>query len=142
MTNSPMTGQSIDYQRFAGSRGRGDGGRGGFGGATPAREPAWSSGRTPMVAPQGGRTPAWADSSRSKHSVDTLAGSCYCANIYSPGLVWRLVSEDTGMATECNVGRPHASLGCSRWEPNFLRRCWKCKLILSAFSFFQYLTIF
>ncbi|KAI4217607.1 MAG: hypothetical protein LQ351_000203 [Letrouitia transgressa] len=59
-----LTGQSIDYQRFVGSRGRGDASRGGFGGATPAREPGWSGGRTPMVAPQGGRTPAWANSSR------------------------------------------------------------------------------
>lgn len=56
---SPMTGQNIDYQRFAGSRGRGDGGRGGFGGATPARDPAWASNRTPVAVPQGGRTPAW-----------------------------------------------------------------------------------
>ncbi|KAL8934424.1 MAG: hypothetical protein Q9211_005232 [Gyalolechia sp. 1 TL-2023] len=54
-----MTGQNIDYQRFAGSRGRGDGGRGGFGGATPARDAAWSSNRTPMAMPPGGRTPAW-----------------------------------------------------------------------------------
>ena len=64
--HSPLTGQSIDYQRFAGSRGRGDGGRGGFGGATPAREPAWSSNRTPMGIPQGGRTPAWGAAARSK----------------------------------------------------------------------------
>lgn len=54
-----MTGQNIDYQRFAGARGRGDVGRGGFGGATPARDPGWSSNRTPMAIPQGGRTPAW-----------------------------------------------------------------------------------
>ncbi|KAL8826040.1 MAG: hypothetical protein Q9170_007562 [Blastenia crenularia] len=54
-----MTGQNIDYQRFTGSRGRGDGGRGGFGGATPARDPAWSSSRTPVAIAQGGRTPAW-----------------------------------------------------------------------------------
>lgn len=67
---SSMTGQNIDYQRFAGSRGRGDGGRGGFGGATPARDPAWSSNRTPMAIPQGGRTPAWgAATARSKISV-------------------------------------------------------------------------
>ncbi|KAL8997939.1 MAG: hypothetical protein Q9169_002932 [Polycauliona sp. 2 TL-2023] len=61
----PLTGQSIDYLRFTGSRGRGDGGRGGFsGGATPAREPAWSSNRTPMAIPQGGRTPAWGAAAR------------------------------------------------------------------------------
>ncbi|KAL9038058.1 MAG: hypothetical protein Q9180_003364 [Flavoplaca navasiana] len=60
----PLTGQSIDYQRFTGSRGRGDGGRGAFGGATPAREPAWSSNRTPMGIPQGGRTPAWGAAAR------------------------------------------------------------------------------
>ena len=66
---SPLTGQSIDYQRFSGSRGRGDGGRGAFGGATPARDPAWSSNRTPMGIPQGGRTPAWGASARSKSLV-------------------------------------------------------------------------
>ncbi|KAL8841142.1 MAG: hypothetical protein Q9176_003483 [Flavoplaca citrina] len=60
----PLTGQSIDYQRFTGSRGRGDGGRGAFGGATSAREPAWSSNRTPMGIPQGGRTPAWGAAAR------------------------------------------------------------------------------
>ncbi|KAL8687807.1 MAG: hypothetical protein Q9218_006124 [Villophora microphyllina] len=60
----PLTGQSIDYQRFSGSRGRGDMGRGGFGGATPARDPAWSSSRTPIGIPQGGRTPAWGASAR------------------------------------------------------------------------------
>ncbi|KAI4252138.1 MAG: hypothetical protein LQ352_004445 [Teloschistes flavicans] len=60
----PITGQSIDYQRFSGSRGRGDTGRGGFGGATPARDPAWSSSRTPIGIPQGGRTPAWGASAR------------------------------------------------------------------------------
>ncbi|KAL8762491.1 MAG: hypothetical protein Q9184_001526 [Pyrenodesmia sp. 2 TL-2023] len=60
----PLTGQNIDYQRFAGARGRGDGGRGGFGGATPAREPAWASNRTPMAVPQGGRTPAWGAAAR------------------------------------------------------------------------------
>ncbi|KAI4198768.1 MAG: hypothetical protein LQ346_002696 [Caloplaca aetnensis] len=54
-----LTGQSIDYQRFSGGRGRGDSGRGGFGGATPAREPAWASSRTPMAVPQGNKTPAW-----------------------------------------------------------------------------------
>lgn len=64
-----MTGQNIDYQRFAGARGRGDGGRGGFGGATPTRDPGWSSNRTPMAVPQGGRTPAWgASAPRSKVS--------------------------------------------------------------------------
>ena len=67
--HSPLTGQSIDYQRFTGSRGRGDGGRGAFGGATPAREPAWSSSRTPMGISQGGRTPAWGAAARSESCV-------------------------------------------------------------------------
>ncbi|KAL9599087.1 MAG: hypothetical protein Q9219_004045 [cf. Caloplaca sp. 3 TL-2023] len=54
-----LTGHSIDNPRFGGSRGRGDGGRGGFGGATPARDVDWASNRTPTGIPQGGRTPAW-----------------------------------------------------------------------------------
>ncbi|KAL8870511.1 MAG: hypothetical protein Q9174_003462 [Haloplaca sp. 1 TL-2023] len=62
-----ITGQNVDYQRFTSSRGRGDVGRGGFGGgfagglgATPARDPAWSSNRTPISNSQlGSRTPAW-----------------------------------------------------------------------------------
>jgi len=65
--NSPLTGQSIDYQRFVGSRGRGAPGRGGFGGATPSRVPQdWQGSRTPMGAGNGSRTPAWGASSRSK----------------------------------------------------------------------------
>ncbi|KAL8947869.1 MAG: hypothetical protein Q9222_005896 [Ikaeria aurantiellina] len=59
-----VTGQSVDYQRFASSRGRGDAGRGGFGGATPARDAAWSGNRTPVGIPQGGRTPAWGAAAR------------------------------------------------------------------------------
>ena len=58
-----MTGQSIDYARFAGTRGRGGGGRGGYagnmGGVTPGREPQWQGGRTPVPMATGGRTPAW-----------------------------------------------------------------------------------
>ncbi len=58
---SALTGQSIDYQRFAGGRGRGIGDRGGFGGGTPGRNPEWqSSSRTPVPGGLGGRTPAWA----------------------------------------------------------------------------------
>ncbi|KAI4204757.1 MAG: hypothetical protein LQ348_001232 [Seirophora lacunosa] len=74
MFKDPMTGQNIDYQRLAGSRGRGDGGRGGFGGATPAREPAWASNRTPMAIPQGGRTPAWGAAARTPAWSGATAG--------------------------------------------------------------------
>ncbi|KAL8964389.1 MAG: hypothetical protein Q9183_004483 [Haloplaca sp. 2 TL-2023] len=79
-----VTGQNVDYQRFAGSRGRGDAGRGGFGGgftgglgSTPARDPAWSSNRTPIGNPQlGSRTPAWnAVGSRSKRLEAYLGDS-------------------------------------------------------------------
>lgn len=69
--HSSITGQSTDYQRFTGGRGRGDGGRGGFAGAPLARVPEWSGGRTPAGVPQGGRTPAWGASSRSKSSLTT-----------------------------------------------------------------------
>lgn len=61
-----MTGNSVDYQHFERGRGRVDSGRGGFAGATPARDPDWSGGRTPAGVTQGGRTPAWGSSSRSK----------------------------------------------------------------------------
>ena len=64
-----MSGQSIDYQRFASTRGRSDIGRGGFGGATPARDPAWSSNRTPMRIPQGGQTPSWGAAARSEFPI-------------------------------------------------------------------------
>lgn len=63
---SPTTGQSMDYSRFSGFRGRG-GGRAGFAGAGPSsRIP--DGGRTPMGVAQGGRTPAWemASGGRSK----------------------------------------------------------------------------
>ncbi|MCJ1464312.1 transcription elongation factor spt5 [Pseudocyphellaria aurata] len=60
----PINGSPMDFQRFSAGRGRGDRGRGGFPGATPGRAPDWSGGRTPMVVPQGGRTPAWGASSR------------------------------------------------------------------------------
>jgi transcription elongation factor SPT5 len=58
-----LSGNPIDYQTFTASRGgRGDGGRGGFGGATPRRTPDdWSGSRTPSggAGGFGGRTPAW-----------------------------------------------------------------------------------
>ncbi|KAI9791909.1 MAG: transcription elongation factor spt5 [Candelina submexicana] len=57
-----LTGQTISIDRFGGGRGRGDGGRGGFGGATPARN-GWDGGRTP-IATGTSRTPAWSASSR------------------------------------------------------------------------------
>lgn len=75
---SPMTGQSIDYTRFSGSRGRGDGGRGGFsgnmGGATPGRVPDWSGGRTPLPM-AGGRTPAWGAGAAARSTSPTLSSS-------------------------------------------------------------------
>ncbi len=61
---SKLTGQTISIDRFGGGRGRGDAGRGGFGGATPARN-GWDGGRTPMATGTN-RTPAWGASSRSK----------------------------------------------------------------------------
>ena len=70
---SPLTGQSIDYARFAGTRGRGGGGRGGYagnmGGATPGREPQWQGGRTPVPMATGGRTPAWGAGGSSARSM-------------------------------------------------------------------------
>ena len=68
---SALSGQSVDYQRFAGGRGRGTADRGGFGGGTPGRVPDWqSSSRTPVPGGPGGRTPAWAGAggARSKSS--------------------------------------------------------------------------
>ena len=64
----PLTGNSIDYTRFSGNRGGMSGGaRGGFGGATPARNGDWAGGRTPSgPGGYGGRTPAWSASSSSR----------------------------------------------------------------------------
>ena len=61
----PISGNSVPYSEFA-ARGRGAGGRGGFGGATPARpNHEFSGSRTPQAsAANGGRTPAWGSSSR------------------------------------------------------------------------------
>ena len=71
--NSPLTGQSIDYVRFAGSRGRGGGGRGGYpgamGSATSGREPQWQGSRTPVPMATGGRTPAWGAGGSSARST-------------------------------------------------------------------------
>ena len=54
----PITGNSIDFNTFA-ARGRGRGGRGGLGGATPGRTSEWAGSRTPIAASNGGRTPGW-----------------------------------------------------------------------------------
>ena len=68
---NPLTGQSMDYTAFTGSRGRGGGGRGGFsgamGGSTPRAQPDWSGSRTPLPV-AGGRTPAWGGASQSSRS--------------------------------------------------------------------------
>lgn len=73
MNYSPLTGHSIDYQRFTGSRGRGASSRGAFGGATPSRVPNdWQGSRTPMGAGNDTRTPAWGVSSRSESDLGAL----------------------------------------------------------------------
>ena len=73
---NPLTGQSMDYTSFSGSRGRGGGGRGGYagaiGGATPSRQPDWSGGRTPLPM-AGGRTPAWGGAAASARSKSQRA---------------------------------------------------------------------
>jgi transcription elongation factor SPT5 len=54
-----FSGNPIDYHTFS-SRGRGAGGRGGFGGATPGHTADWQGSRTPVgPSASGGRTPAW-----------------------------------------------------------------------------------
>jgi len=81
-----ITGNSIDYHSFSGSRGRDSGARGGFGGATPSRIPEWSGSRTPSAAGgQGGRTPAWGAVSSSRTPAWAGAGSASSAR--APG--WR-----------------------------------------------------
>ena len=55
-----ITGNTIDYNTFLGSRGRGSGDRGGFSGANSSRVPDWSGSRTPAgPGGIGNRTPAW-----------------------------------------------------------------------------------
>ena len=93
---NPLTGQRMDYSSFAGSRGRGGGGRGdhnGVGGMTPGRQPEWSGSRTPLPM-AGGRTPAWggaaASSARSKSSFKNQFQPRAVADaIRSARLVWR-----------------------------------------------------
>ena len=75
----PLTGASIDYTRFAGARGRSDGG--GFSGANGSRMSdysATSGSRTPAGAGQADRIPAWGQSSASR-SKTTLHDSLYRA---------------------------------------------------------------
>ncbi|MCJ1471740.1 transcription elongation factor spt5 [Lambiella insularis] len=64
----PITGNTIDFQSFSGSRGRDSGGRGGMPGATPSRVPDWQAGsRTPVAqSGLGSRTPAWGAASSSR----------------------------------------------------------------------------
>ena len=56
-----ITGNTIDFHSFSGSRSRDSGARGGFSGATPARTTDWQSGSRTPAGPGGfgGRTPAW-----------------------------------------------------------------------------------
>ncbi|MCJ1282111.1 transcription elongation factor spt5 [Xylographa opegraphella] len=56
-----ITGNTIDFHSFSGSRGRDSGARGGFSGATQARTTDWQSGSRTPAGPGGfgGRTPAW-----------------------------------------------------------------------------------
>ena len=70
-----LTGNSIDYHSFAGSRSRDSGGRGGFAAATQSRVPEWSGSRTPLVqVGQGGRTPAWGAASSTRTPAWAGAG--------------------------------------------------------------------
>ena len=65
----PLTGASIDYARFAGARGRSDGG--GFSGANGSRISDYSvtsGSRTPAGAGQADRVPAWGQSTASSRS--------------------------------------------------------------------------
>ena len=139
MFDSPLTGQSIDYQRFAGGRGRGGGGRGGFGGATPSRVPEWSGGRTPTAAAAGGRTPGWGAASRSMHTRSILPINI-CSRLYSACLVWGCaIRTDTNVETRYYVWRPNARIWRRRrthsqpvrgWQSYSLWWSWRSKLPL------------
>ena len=60
----PITGNTIDFHSFSGSRGKDSGARGGFSGAAPARTTDWQNGSRTPAGPGGfgGRTPAWSAS--------------------------------------------------------------------------------
>lgn len=113
-----MTGQSMDYTSFAGSRGRGDGGRGGYagamGGATPSRVPDWSGSRTPLRM-AGGRTPAWggtSGSARSKLSIKQTSSLSLLTHS-STRLVSRSLGSNPSLEPTKHGRRPHPSL-CPR----------------------------
>ena len=97
-----MTGQTLDYQRFAGGRGRAFGGRGGLSGATPPRISDGSGSRTPAGVPQGGRTPAWGGSSKSK-LFDWFFLKRGSLTMRSTSLVWRSypIYKNTNVAPGC-----------------------------------------
>lgn len=138
---SPLTGQSIDYQRFAGGRGRGGGGRGGFGGATPSRVPEWSGGRTPSAAAAGGRTPGWGAASRSMH-ISSILPINICLRLYSACMVCRRpIRTHADVEARCHVWRPNTriwrrwgtySQSICGWQSYYLWRSWRCKFPLHS----------
>ena len=112
---SSLTGQNVDYARFAGARGRGDGGRGGFGGNMGGATPGWSGGRTPTPMGQGGRTPAWGAGAGARSELSKCKECLEKLTHYSTCLVGKRPNrQDASMESKQHVWQPYSSLRCRR----------------------------
>ena len=119
-----MTGTTIGYAQFAGSRGRGGGGQGGYsnmGGAIPGRTQDWSGGRTPLAV-SGGRTPAWGAASGGR-SKSFPPPRIFINEIHltfnSTSIFWPfLIRQNPHVAQPGPLWRPHTSLRHRRRQPH------------------------
>ena len=113
----PLTGASVDYTRFAGARGSGAGGRGGFSRINGSRVPEYSApsgSRTPAGAGQVDRVPAWGSStssSRSKFPFPTnLSLSPYTDPFYSTSMGRQPLFPYSRIFLRCHVWWSHTGI--------------------------------
>lgn len=113
-----VSGTNILYADWA-SRGRGGGGRGGFGGVTPRRFDDFAGNRTPMAAANGGRTPAWGatrtpawQSNRGGSSMPTRTPGYNSDSVMSGGRTPGWVANDGGRTSYGGAGS--VSHSCNR----------------------------
>lgn len=124
---SPITGQSMDYSRFSGFRGRG-GGRAGFAGAgLSSRIP--DGGRTPMGVAQGGRTPAWEMAAGGRSKFNQLKSKFVIADERST-CAWNLICPDACVAAKWYVWRTNS--GIRRWRRRWRHREPLCRRLSNS----------